>query len=466
MNVLLLSTYELGHQPLAVARPAAHLLAAGHRVRCQDLAVERLDEARVREATLIGISVPMHTATRLGVRLAERVRALNPDAHVCFYGLYAALHADVLLGPLADSVVGGEFEAPLVALAAGLDAAGRAPRAALRDAAPPEGVLTARGGRVYLGRQAFLVPRRDLLPPLGRYARLQMASGQKLVGYVEASRGCAHQCRHCPITPVYGGRLRIVPADVVLADVRQLVARGAEHITFGDPDFFNGVRHSLCIVEALHAEFPALTFDATIKVEHLLEHRAYLPALRAAGCLFVVSAVEAVQDDVLMHFRKGHTAADVEVALGLAAAAGIPLRPTFVPFTPWTSLADYLDLLDFVARHGLVRHVDPVQFAIRLLVPRGSALVGTPAMTPHLGPFDAATFSYRWTHPDPRMDALQVAVAALVEEAARAGEDAAATFARIHALARAAAGRPPAASPPPERAPAMAVPRLTEPWFC
>src|SRR4051794_451290 len=77
MDVLLLSTYELGHQPLAVARPAAHLLAAGHRVRCQDLAVDRLDEALAREAALIGISVPMHTATRLGVRLAERVRALN-----------------------------------------------------------------------------------------------------------------------------------------------------------------------------------------------------------------------------------------------------------------------------------------------------------------------------------------------------------------------------------------------------
>jgi radical SAM superfamily enzyme YgiQ (UPF0313 family) len=468
VQVLLLSTYELGHQPLAVARPAAHLIAAGHRVRCQDLAVDRLDEALVREAGLVGLSVPMHTATRLGVRLAERVRALNPDAHICFYGLYASLHADVLLGALADSVIGGEFETPLVALAAALDAAPEgSPRDALRDGAPPPGVLTAGGGDVFLGRQAFLVPRRDLLPPLDCYARVAIGATQKVVGYVEASRGCAHQCRHCPITPVYGGRLRIVPEDVVLADVRELVAMGAEHVTFGDPDFFNGVRHSLRIVEALHAEFPALTFDATIKVEHLLEHRAHLPALRAAGCLFVVSAVEAVQDDVLAHFRKGHTAADVELALALTTAAGIPLRPTFVPFTPWTSLTDYLDLLDFVARHELVRHVDAVQLAIRLLVPRGSALVGTSAMAPHLGPFDPATFSYRWTHPDPRVDALQAAVAALVEQATRDGEDGALTFARIHALARTAAGRTgPPPPPPPERVPVAAVPRLTEPWFC
>jgi hypothetical protein len=99
-------------------------------------------------------------------------------------------------------------------------------------------------------------------------------------------------------------------------------------------------------------------------------------------------------------------------------------------------------------------------------VPRGSTLVGTPAMAPHLGPFDAATFSYRWAHPDPRVDRLQSEVAALVEQAARGGEDDGTPFASIHALARAAAGQPPAARPPPERLSMAAVPRLTEPWFC
>src|SRR5258708_21749594 len=124
MDILLLSTYELGHQPIALARPAAHLIAAGHRVRCQDLAVEPLDEAAVRAARLVGISVPMHTATRLGARLAERVRALNPAGHVCFYGLYASLHADVLIGRLGHSAIGGGDEG---ALGARVGAAGSAP---------------------------------------------------------------------------------------------------------------------------------------------------------------------------------------------------------------------------------------------------------------------------------------------------------------------------------------------------
>jgi radical SAM superfamily enzyme YgiQ (UPF0313 family) len=455
MDVLLLSTYELGHQPLGVARPAAHLAAAGHRVRGQDLAVEHLDESMVREADLVGISVPMHTATRLGIRVAERVRVLNPGAHISFYGLYAGLHPDTLLGRLADSVIGGEFEQPLVDLAAGLER-GLPPSAT--------GVLTiSHDGGVYLGRQSFELPRRDLLPPLDRYARVDTGAEQKLVGYVETSRGCAHRCLHCPITPVYGGRLRVVGQDVVLDDVRQLVEMGAGHVNFGDPDFFNGIRHSLRILEAMHAEFPSLTFDATIKVEHILEHRRHLDALKAAGCLFIVSAVESVHDPILDNFKKGHTAADVEEALALTAAAGIPLRPTFVPFTPWTSPGDYLELVEFVERHGLIRHVEPVQLAIRLLVPRGSSLVGTPAMMPFLGPFDTASLSYTWRHPDPRVDQLQRDVAAVVEDAARTNEDVCDTFGRIHELAARAAGRP-------ARRPATAslapVPRLTEAWFC
>lgn len=468
MDVLLLSTYELGHQPMGLARPAAHLLASGHRVRCQDLSVEPLDESLVRWAEFVGISVPMHTATRLGARVAERVRLLNGRCHLCFYGLYASMHADTLLGPLADSVIGGEFEAPLVELVSVLDQKGTPREEGRRDVGSAvAGVMTLEAdGGVFLGRQAFELPRRDLLPPLERYAHLDTGNGQKLVGYVEASRGCAHRCLHCPIPPVYGGRLRVVPQEVVLEDIRQLVAMGAEHVTLGDPDFFNGIRHSLRIVEAMHVEFPALTYDATIKVEHLLEHRHHLPTLKETGCLFIVSAAEAVQDHILENLQKGHTAADVEAALRLTAGVGVTLRPTFVPFTPWTSLDDYLGLLDFVARHGLVHRVDPVQFSIRLLVPRGSRLIGTPAMDPFLGPFDHTIFTHRWQHPDPRVDRLQEAVSGVVERAASQGVDPEATFDRTYGLALEAAGRPIAPPPKAPRFVSAPTPRLTEPWFC
>jgi len=265
---------------------------------------------------------------------------------------------------------------------------------------------------------------------------------------------------------VYGGRFFAVPRDVVLRDIRQLVARGAGHITFGDPDFLNGPGHALRLARALHAEFPAVTFDFTDKIEHILKHRALFPEFAALGCAFIVSAVESLSDLVLANLEKGHTAADVPQALAVVRDAGIALRPSFVAFTPWTTLHDYLDLLDFVETHALIDAVDPVQYAIRLLVPPGSALLARPAIRPHLGALEPAAFSYRWTHPDPRMDRLHATVATLVEAAARAQEDPGRTFARVRAAAVVAGGAVARrVGSAPERLPSRS-PRLTEPWFC
>jgi radical SAM superfamily enzyme YgiQ (UPF0313 family) len=447
--ILLVACYELGHQPLSVAWPAAFLEAAGYRPAVLDLSVEPFDAEKAARARLCAISVPMHTALRLGVLAADRVRAANPSCRVVFYGLYAALNAEHLRAHGADHVLGGEVEAGLVALCRALEAGETSPAAARS-----------------LERLTFPVPSRSQLPSLERYARLLRDGRQELAGYVEASRGCKHRCRHCPIPPVYDGRFFVVPAAVVLADARQLVAAGATHLTFGDPDFLNGPGHALAVARALHAEHPAVTFDVTAKVEHLLRHRRHLPELAALGCVFIVSAVESLSDTVLAHLDKGHTRADVAEALALTRAAGIPLRPTWVPFTPWTTLADYRAILDFVDAEGLVDQVDPVQYTIRLLVPPGSLLADSPAMRPHLGELVGPDFRYRWTHPDPRMDALEAQAGRLVADAAERDEDPATTFHRLRAIATRAAGAEPAPLPPPPDPARPRAPRLTEPWFC
>src|SRR6266496_3969841 len=120
-GILLLSCYELGHQPDGLARPLAFLERAGFVPQALDLAVQPFDDALVRCARFVGISVPMHTALRLGIGAARRVRRVNPTVHICFYGLYATLNAGYLLDGIADSVVGGEYEEALVALAESLE---------------------------------------------------------------------------------------------------------------------------------------------------------------------------------------------------------------------------------------------------------------------------------------------------------------------------------------------------------
>jgi radical SAM superfamily enzyme YgiQ (UPF0313 family) len=418
-------------------------------VRSIDAAKEKLTDASLHGADLVAFHLPMHTATRLAAPIIGAARRANPSARIAAFGLYAPLNDEWLRSIGVDAVFGGEFEEELVAFADQF------------FSASPASSPVKRG----LPRIHFLVPDRSSLPPLSKYATLQLPDGRRqMVGYTEASRGCRHLCRHCPVVPIYEGQFRVVQQDVVLADIAAQVAAGAGHITFGDPDFFNGPTHAMRIVSALHATHPQVTYDATIKVEHLLKHRDLVPQLAATGCAFVTSAIESVDDLVLEIFDKGHTREDFLSAVALCRAAGVTLVPTFVAFHPWLTLDGYCDLLDTIERLDLVDCVAPIQLAIRLLLPRGSLLLTHDDMRPHVGRFDPATLTYRWTHADPRVDALHADVTAIV--GVRLNADRRSVFEEVSALAHDRAGLPrarPDGRPARDRA---TVPYLNEPWYC
>jgi radical SAM superfamily enzyme YgiQ (UPF0313 family) len=458
-DILLISCYELGHQPFHLASLQAMLRQAGYFPVLVDTAVEALTGETIKKARFVGISVPMHTALRLGQQIAKRVRSLNPAAHICFYGLYASLNADYLLQDCADSTIGGEYEIPILNLITDLES---------NNHLSIPGVNTRELiSDPWIQRISYVVPERTQLPPPDRYARLEINGDQVLAGYTETTRGCKHTCLHCPITPIYHGHFFAIPAGIVLADIRAQVAQGVRHITFGDPDFLNGPTHALRITRALHAEFPNLTFDATIKIEHLLKHRHLLPELRDLGCAFIVSAAESINDDVLRHLDKGHTSAQVSETFDLMEQVGIPLRPSLMPFSPWETLESYIALLAFFEEHRLIEHVDPVHFSIRLLIPPGSSLLDTSDDKMWLGELDAAAYTYRWTHPDPRMDTLHQAVSLLVEKAQSVQADPIETFFHIKALALEFKGQKMCASCAiQEYGTRKVIPHLTESWFC
>ena len=433
-KVLLVSTYELGHQPFGLASPAAWLVERGHQVACADLCIDSLDLDTVREADLIAFYLPMHTATRLAAKVIEKVRRLNPSAHICCYGLYAPLNESYLRGIGAGTILGGEFEPGLVTLADGLK---------------PESTTS-------LDRLQFRVPLRSGLPPLAKYAGLHVDGAVKRTGYTEASRGCKHLCRHCPVVPVYQGSFRVVQPDIVLADIRQQVAAGAQHITFGDPDFLNGPTHAMRIVDALHREFPKVTYDATIKIEHLLKQRELLPRLRETGCLFVTSAVESTDDAVLAKLDKGHTRADFIEVANEFRRVGLTLAPTFIPFTPWTTRDQYREMLGLLADLDLVEHVAPVQLALRLLIPSGSRMLELADVQAVIQEFDEPALLYRWRHPDPQVDAL-------AEQALRIAASKGSRREIFGYLWNLVDERP---FENLDLLPRTAIPYLDEPWFC
>ncbi len=445
-RAVLISTYERGYQPFGLASPAAWLRRAGIDVTCIDVSRQPF-RAELAGADLVAFHLPMHTAARLAVPVIKRVRRLNPDVELCCYGLYAPPNRVWLQSLGVHRILGGEFEADLVDIALG--------RAVYADEPPTSTGL--------LPRLDFIMPDRAGLPALERYAMLQQGGVRKIVGYTEASRGCKHRCRHCPVVPIYDGRFRIVPPDVVLADVRAQVARGARHITFGDPDFFNGVSHATRVVDRLARECPNVTYDVTIKVEHLLRHARELGRLHDTGCVFITSAVESFDDAVLARLDKGHTRADIERAVECCRGAGVVLSPTFVAFTPWTTLERYRDLLEEIRRLDLIDCVAPIQLAIRLLVPNGSRLLELDEIKRFVQPFDPVGLIYPWEHPDPRVDVLADSVGKLV--GARVSASRREVFAAVWELAHDQGDAPlsPWSTWPPQR---VEVPFLNEPWYC
>ena len=448
MNVVLVSTYDLGHQPFGLASPAAWRRKVGANVVCNDLAVEDLNTKAILAADLIALHIPMHTAARLSMSLLPRLTSLNDQALLVCYGVYAPRNQIGLVKAGVGVVLGGEAETKLVEVYQHL-VGGR----------PVDHLSTAS-----LTKQQFVCPDRSGLPNLEKYSHLIGPDTEVTVaGYSEASRGCKHFCHHCPIVPAYRGRFFVVGVDAVLADIEQQVDMGAGHITYGDPDFFNGPGHAMRVNDEVNKRYPDLTYDVTIKVEHMQRHFKLLPRLVETGCLFVTTAVESFDDVVLQVLDKGHARSDVSAVVKLCRDIGLEISPTFVPFTPWTTPETYLDLLEQIVALNLVTRVASVQLAIRLLVPQGSYLIENTYFSPYLGEYDAVSLSYLWSYADPATVWLEQNVREIVAADVSNDVPSLDTFKKLWSVTHEAAGREVPVLSFGDFEPTAA---MSEPWYC
>ena len=450
-KIVLISPYDLGRQPFALAEPAAVFRNAKYEVECLDLSQQKLTAEVLASANVVFIYLSMLTATRIAVEAMPRIIQMAPRARIAVFGWYAPVNEEFLRGLGVDAVFGGESETDMLTYAESLSAADEHP-------ARHQAVVN-------LKRIDFMVPDRHSLPALEKYSQLIFPDGnRRVMGFTETTRGCKHLCRHCPVVPVYNGRFYAIPADIVLEDIRQQVAQGAQHISFGDPDFLNGPLHAQRIVEAMHEEFPALTYDAVIKIEHLIKYPDFLPFLRDSGCILVTTAVESVDDTILEYLDKGHTAAEFEQVVSLMKQHEIALAPTFIPFTPWTTISNYIDLLNKIAELKLIMSVNPVQLSLRLLIPSGSRILELPKQETCITDFNPASLGYTWVHRETEVDVLQENIRSWTEQAESEGLSRLEIFNGIRRIALSAAGSD--EKDVTEEQCGEPVPVHSESWYC
>ena len=444
IKVLAVSTYELGHQPLVLARLASILDIHGIEYSLVDNSVANRSFESPDDFTLAGgqapthliLSVPMHTATQLGKKIAERAKALfGSKLTVIALGMYSKVALST----------GTHFDAGIATLD-------------LQSVSGALGIESAEQPHT-----EKLIPNRSSLPSISNYAYLVTENGKRLVGYVESTVGCAHSCKHCPVPVIYHGRFKAIPSQLVLSEIDDLVRKGSEHITFGDPDFLNGPAHALKIIREMHQRHPELTFDATIKVEHVLEHPDIWDEMSQAGLQFIVSAFEHTSDYILKKLDKGHTKADIINALTILRKSGIEVRPSLLPFTPWTDRDNLLELIEFIFEYDLIQSIDPVQLGIKLLVPLDSLLLSDQEVD--FGPWDPDLLSFQWHNRNRTIDELQTILSAIAQESETTQKDPLQTFHEMREAAYSHFG----AKAPEINIISSAIgpkPHLSESWFC
>lgn len=263
----------------------------------------------------------------------------------------------------------------------------------------------------YLARNAIAIPDRSLAPSLNKYPQPQvqklLRSAQSTIGGVEATRGCHHKCTYCSVYAAYDGKVIMVSDDVVIQDVRNLMQQGMTHLTFTDAEFFNAKNHGVRIMRRLHEEFPALTFDFTTRVDHIIEHEDAIKEMAGLGLRFITSALEFPTQKVLDIVAKEISVDDIELAIRKMRDCGVTLNPTFIMYNPWVSKDDISTFKDFIARNDLDDVVDPIQYETRLHLYKGSPLLSRPS-TASLK-LTEQEFHFDWAHPDPSVDEMYYA---------------------------------------------------------
>ncbi len=374
MKILLTSFYDLGKQPKIIAEIVDKYSTSQVEFDCIDFSVDN-PELNLHEYDALGIYAPMHTATVLSI---EYLKDKKLPKKVFTFGLYGSVLEDFNSSiKHINNIEDGELDS-------------------------------------FLGISKNLefslknnIPNRNIFPDISNYAHLVDGRNNLIAGSVETTYGCKHSCTHCPIPITFNGSFKTFSIEKIVNDVSNQVDSGAQHISFNDPDFLNGPVHALKVLEALNSKFPSITYDATIKVEHIIKYQKYFMQLSSLNMIFVISAFETTNDEVLTLLDKKHTNEDLSTAIELSQKANIDIRPTWMPFSPLANLQDLPNIIKLIESYKLRETVDPIQLTIKLLVPKHSLILDKTAIKKYIGEYDKNSLSYKWAYKHNEVEKLQ-----------------------------------------------------------
>ena len=374
MKILLTSFYDLGKQPKIIAEIVDRYNSSEIDFDFFDFSVED-QNIDLENYDVLGIYAPMHTATILSIEYIKDKKLPNK---MFTFGLYGSVLED--------------FNSSI---------------RYIKDIESDELALFLEINDDHQFSLKNNIPNRQIFPDISNYAHLVDGSNNLIAGSVETTYGCKHSCTHCPVPISFNGSFKTYSLEKIVSDVENQVKQGAKHISFNDPDFFNGPIHALKILESLNEKFPSITYDSTIKVEHIIKYKKYFKELSSLNMVFVISAFETTNDLVLSILEKNHTSHDLNNSIEISQDFGIDIRPTWMPFSPWTELNDLSNIVKLIEKYELRETVDPIQLTIKLLIPKHSLIIKKPEINKYLGNYEKNSLSFKWEYENNDVEKLQ-----------------------------------------------------------
>ncbi|HTU03806.1 MAG TPA: radical SAM protein [Candidatus Sulfotelmatobacter sp.] len=303
---------------------------------------------RTRPA-LVGISC-LHSLEYDRVReTAQAVRRALPDAFVLVGGHAAAAFPGPLECDEVDAICLGAGEAVLPALCAALE------RRMPLEEVPGLRLRTRDGWRATpaladeRATEPGLLPARHLV---ARHRRGYHCLIWKPVWLVETARGCPHRCSFCSVWQLGNQTFWERPLGAVVEDI----ATAGPALFVADDLFWHHPARSRALAEALRARGVRKRWILVQTRTDLVARQEELLALwrPLAQDFDIFFGFEAASDSGLGRVDKDAGVSATLEALQVARALRYAVNGNFLVDPDWTE-ADFQELWDFVARHGLAR---------------------------------------------------------------------------------------------------------------
>jgi len=187
--------------------------------------------------------------------------------------------------------------------------------------------------------------------------------------WIETSRGCPWgKCSHCSIAQLENKfARRNKPINMIITELKQIVAIGIERVTFSDSEFIGhsimGVIRAMEIAKRIIANNIKISFHLDMRISSIVDKNdtpkerqlriQMLELLKNAGLRTVYIGIETGSSTQLKRYNKGTNIQIAEEAIALCRKLDLNMAIGFIILDPLVSKKEIIENITFISRNHI-----------------------------------------------------------------------------------------------------------------